>query len=145
MRVENNWSPYWRPLFGIVVAVLALAGIMATYGAGILPFGAALIIGSHYALGSHVEVAVISAYQQQLVLTTNRLFAEKIEHFPLNALEARYEARGGLRSAKYYVLEVYLNKKRIAVMSPKEGFNAAQLDRLYASLKNFSNGVNSQP
>ena len=144
MRVENYWSPYWRPLFGSAVAVLALAGIIVTGGVGVLPFGAALIVGSHYALGSHVEVAVISEYQQQLILTTNRLFAEKIEYFPLSVLDARYEARGGLRIAKYYVLEVYVNKKRIAVMSPKEGFSTTQLDRLYSSLKNFSSGVNSQ-
>ena len=74
-------------------------------------------------------------------ITANQAFKTSTTLLPLAELTVKYEANGGLRSAKYYVLEIYHSGKKIAALSPKEGYTSQQLDRLYNELQRHTGRV----
>ncbi|AII53831.1 hypothetical protein [Hymenobacter sp. APR13] len=134
MRLENQQSTSGWRVAGLLMGAVALGLAFATGGAAFLPAVLLLVLGAHYAGRTQVEVVVLSEHFRTLTVSYSRWFGSSTRTFPLESLTARYQARGGLRSAKYYALALHYRGRSVAVLDPKAGYDQAQLDHLHAAL-----------
>ena len=134
MRLENQQSTIvWR-VAGLLACAVALTITIATGGAALIPGLLLLATGGHYAWRSWVEAVVLSTHFRTLTVTRTRMFATSTRTFPLDGLTAHYQVQGGLRSAKYHILEFRYQGRTIADLDPKQGYDRAGIEAFHAAL-----------
>ena len=134
MRLENQQSTMvWRT-GGLLMCAIALGLAVATGGAALIPAVLLVALGTYYAGRVQVEAVVLSEHFRTIAVARSRLFSSSTRTFPLGALTARYQAHGGLRSAKYYTLELQYQGETVAALDPKAGYEPDGIASFHAAL-----------
>jgi hypothetical protein len=134
MRLENQRSLSLLPLAGVLACVVALGLAVATAGAALIPALLLAFFGGYYVVRAQVQAVALSTHLRTLLVERRRLFTSSTRTFPLDGVTASYVVQGGLHSTKYYTLDISHNGRSIAELDPKEGYDQAGIDRLYAAL-----------
>lgn len=134
MRLENQQATgVWR-VAGLLLCLLALGIVAVTGGVALVPALLLLALGAYYAGRTQVEVIVLSEYLRTVSVTRSHGFTSSVRTFPVQELTARYQANGGLRSGKYYTLELHYQGNLVAVLDPKAGYNSTDIESFHSAV-----------
>ena len=115
----------------------ALVLAVATGGGALVPALMLLALGGYYVGRATVEAVVLSEHFCTLSVTRSQWFGFVTRSFPLAEVTAREQAKGGLRSTKYYTLVLEHHRGRpITKLDPKAGYNQVGMARFHAALLN---------
>lgn len=134
MRLENQQATsVWR-VAGLLLCLLAVGISIVTGGVALVPAMLLLALGAYYAGRTQVEAIVLSEYLRTVSVTRSHGFTSSVRTFPVQELTARYQAHGGLRSGKYYTLELHYQGNLVAVLDPKAGYYSREIELLYSAM-----------
>jgi hypothetical protein len=132
MRLENRHHTQLLPLLGAGGALLAVALLVGSTGPNLVSAGMLLLVSWYFLRHQYIESVVVQA--PYLIIHSTKLFRTSTQRAPLTDITTTYQVVSGLRSSPHYVLTIYYQQRKIASLSPKEGFTSTQLDALAAYL-----------